>query len=331
MRLWAFVLALAVGFVGGTTARAASNATPIVGTDQLAEAQGFFNAKRYREAITLLDAYLTKNSRDAHALVLRGDAKASIDDDTGALADYNAAIELAPTYQYAYETRCETRLELNDGDGAMADCNAAIRLDPADAKAYEDRADVHFDLESYQAALDDYDKAAELGWVSPYLFAARCDANRLTGHLDRAAEDCAKTLVLDPRGRRGLWANGRLAMSTGRYQDAILRWNAYILEDQTHSDAAYYYRASSFTRTGNAKAALQDIETYVHRKPNDADGYRERAFARAATGDTAGAVADLKEAGRLYERDGDARAVEGLRSFAAALQAGKPLPQLPAP
>ena len=297
----------------------------------MAEAQGFFDAKRYREAITLLDSYLKRNARDARALVLRGDAKASLDDNTGALADYNAAIEIAPSYQYAYETRCETRLELNDSDLAMADCNEAIRLDPSDGKAYEDRGDVYFDRESYQAALDDYDKAAQLGWASPYLFAARCDANRLSGHLDRAKEDCAKTLVLDPHGRRGLWANGRLAMSAGHFQDAIARWNAYIAEDQAHSDAAYYYRASAFNRTGNAKAALQDIETYIHRKPNDGDGYRERAFARAATGDSAGAAADLKEAGRLYERDGDARALEGLRPFAAALQAGQPLPQLPAP
>ena len=327
MRLRPLVLALAL--LAGSAALPARAADPPAAAVQ--QARSAFGAKQFRQAIDLLDPYLAANPRDARAFVLRGDAKASLDDDKGALLDYNKAIAIAPEYQYAYETRCETRLQLDDAAGALADCDVAIRLDPTDGKAYQDRADVYFDREAYAQALADYDKAVALGGSSAYLFAARCDADRLNRKLERAADDCANSLALVPKNRRGLWANGRLALVTARYQDAIANWNSYIGTDHAGSDVAYYWRGTAYNRIGSWKLALEDLQTYVGRKPNDADGYRERAFARAGSGDAAGALADLDEAGRRYRRSGDMRLAEQLAATAKALRAGQPLPALPAP
>ena len=329
MRFAPFILAAALCAAGASGAARAADSSATV--DAVAEARGFFEARHYREAVSVLNTYLAKNPRDAVALVLRGDAKASLDDNTGALIDYNAAIVIAPQYQYAYETRCETRLQLDDSSGALDDCNEAVRLDPKDGKAFEDRADVYFDRSAYSQALDDYDKAVALGRSTAYVFAARCDANRLVGNMTRAADDCAKTLVLDPKSRRGLWANARLAMVNGKFSDAVPIWNAYIAKDAEHSNTAYYYRAAAYTRAGNAKAALPDLDVYMGRVQKDPDAYRERGFARAATGDAAGALADLKEAARLYGTKGNTAAADKLRAAIGALQAGQPLPALPAP
>lgn len=291
-------------------------------------AQTLFHEKHYREAIAVLDAFLILHPRDARALVLRGDCRADLGENNAALADYNAAIGIAPAFQYAYTTRCETRLALDDTSGALADCNEAIRLDGSDGLAFEDRADVHFARSAYPLALADYDRAIQLGRSSAYVFAARCDAERLTGKPEAAARDCAQALTLDPKSRRGLWARGRLALTQQRYVDAIADLNAYIMQNPPKSDTGYYYRALAFNRLGKYADALGDANTYVARQPRDADGLQERGVARFGTGDAAGALADLQAAAAGYRKDGDLAAAERVDAMLAQARAGRqPQPQ----
>jgi tetratricopeptide (TPR) repeat protein len=119
-------------------------------------------------------------------------------------------------------------------------------------------------------------------------------------------------------------------MVTARYQDAIADWNAY-LTGSGPSAAAYYWRGAAYNRIGSWKLALDDLDAYVGRKPDDADGYRERGFARAGKGDSAGASADFTEAARRYRLSGDTQLADQVTAFEKALSAGRPLPALPKP
>ena len=299
-------------------------AAPAADETSYTKAQTLFHDRKFKEAIALLDPYVAAHPRDARALVLRGDCKADLGDNQGALDDYNSAIKIEPEYAYAYVTRCETRLALRDKSGALRDCDTAIRLSPNDALAYEDRADVQFELEAYDLALSDYGKAIELGRSSAYLFAARCDTDRLTGKRERAQADCAKALAIDPKSRRALWANGRLAIVEARYSDGIADFNAYILQDPKASDVAYYFRGFAYNRIQSYRLALEDMQTYVQRRPDDPDGYRERAVASAATGDKAAALADLATALKGYHKNGDHASVERVTAMIEAVRAGRP-------
>jgi tetratricopeptide (TPR) repeat protein len=315
--LAAFVAAL------GTTPVAAQTQAPGARTGY-DYAQELFHERKFREAVTALDTYLATHPRDARALVLRGDAKADLGLNADALKDYNVAIEVNPQYQYAYVTRCETRLQLEDLRGALADCDRAVQLDGLDALAYEDRADVQFQREAYQLALNDYDKAVTLGRSNAYLFAARCDAQRLVGRLDRAKSDCEKSLSLDPKSRRGLWANGRLALVEKRYTDGIAQLGAYIALNPKSSDTAYYFRGLAYNRVQNYRLALQDLRTYVERQPADPDGYKERGFASWGVGDKDGALSDLQTALRGYQKNGDTAQADRVGAMMKAISAGQP-------
>jgi tetratricopeptide (TPR) repeat protein len=304
-------------------------ATPLAasaddGVDGFSRAQTLFHDRKFREAITALDTYITAHPRDARALVLRGDCKADLGENDAALRDYNVAIGIEPEYQYAYTTRCETRLQLDDLAGALADCNTAIRLDPTDALSYEDRADVYFQRESYALALTDYDKAIELGRKGAYVFAARCDTERLVGKRSLAKPDCEKALAIDPKSRRGLWARSRLALVESRYTDGIADLNAYIALNPQSSDTAYYYRGYAYNRIHSYQNALDDLRTYVGRQTKDPDGYRERAIARYGVGDKTGALADLDVALTGYRRDGNTTEAEHVAAMAKAIGAGQP-------
>jgi tetratricopeptide (TPR) repeat protein len=316
---------IAAPLVAAGAAADAPAATPAADENSgYAKAQTLFHDRKFKEAIALLDPYVAAHPRDARALVLRGDCKADLGDNEGALVDYNSAIKVEPEYAYAYVTRCETRLALHDKSGALRDCDTAIRLSADDALAYEDRGDVHFELEAYDLALNDYDKAIGLGRSSAYVFAARCDTERLTDKRERARADCTKALEIDPKSRRALWAHGRLALVETRYRDGIADFNAYILQDPAKSDVAYYFRGLAYNRIQSYRLALEDMQTYVQRRPDDPDGYRERAVANAATGDKAGALADLATALRGYRKAGDGVAADRVTTMIEAVRAGKP-------
>jgi|GEM_PF-830093 len=318
-----FVLGVAVPGSAADAPAAAATVAPGDVESGYSRAQQLFHERKFRDAIAALDPYLAAHPRDARALVLRGDAKADLGQNDGALKDYNTAIGIAPEYQYAYVTRCETRLQLDDVSGALTDCDAAVRLDATDALAYEDRADVQFQREAYQLALADYDKAIELGRSSAYVYAARCDAERLVGKRDRAKTDCEKALSIDPKSRRGLWARGRLAITETRYTDGIADLNAYIAQNPKASDTAYYFRGLAYNRISSYRLALEDLRTYMQRQPSDPDGFKERAVASYGLGDKAGALADLEAALRGYRRNGDTTAADRVSAMTKAINAGK--------
>jgi tetratricopeptide (TPR) repeat protein len=285
-------------------------------------AQSAFQAHNYRQAVTILDAYILAHPRDPRAFVLRGDAKASLADNHGALRDYDIAIGIDPEYAYAYETRCETRLQLDDTEGALADCNTSIRLDPTSSSAYEDRADVYFNRDQYATALADYDHAIALGRTGAYVYAARCDTNRLTGNRTQAASDCERALVIDPQSRRGLWARARLEETDGKYQMAIADFNAYIALKPEASDTGYYYRGQAYNHIQSFKLALADLDVYVGRAPNDPDGYVQRAVARYGLADKAGAVSDLIAARDGYRKAGQTSDADKTAAMLDAVRAG---------
>ncbi|MBV8298988.1 MAG: tetratricopeptide repeat protein [Candidatus Eremiobacteraeota bacterium] len=313
--------ALCAGALAVATPLAASADDAV---DGFSRAQSLFHERKFREAITALDTYITAHPRDARAIVLRGDCKADLGDNDAALKDYNAAIGIDPEYQYAYTTRCETRLQLDDLAGALADCNTALRLDATDPLSYEDRGDVYFQRQSYALALQDYDKAIELGRTGAYVFAARCDTERLVGKRSLAKPDCEKALAIDPKSRRGLWARSRLAMVESRYTDSIADLNAYIALNPESSDTAYYYRGLAYNRIHSYQNALDDLRTYLGRQSKDPDGYKERAIARYGVGDKAGALADLDLALSGYRRDGNTAEADRVAAMVKAIGAGQP-------
>jgi tetratricopeptide (TPR) repeat protein len=189
-------------------------------------ALALFNTKDYKGAIALIDPFLKANPTDARALVLRGDARASLNDDIGALRDYDAAIAANPQYQYAYATRCDTRRDESHLDAALDDCNRAISLDGTDPLAYEYRANVRFDLNQYAEAVSDYDPAR-----APYGDGLRrtlqCRAPRRTararaGRL-RACPDDRSAKSLGPLGARTSLPFGKTLRSRYRRSHGLHR------------------------------------------------------------------------------------------------------------
>jgi len=79
-----------------------------------------------------------------------------------ALADYNEAIRLDPTYERAYDDRGNVYRRKGDLDRALADYNEAIHLDPKYAAAYDNRGASYFERGDLERALVDVNQAIRL-------------------------------------------------------------------------------------------------------------------------------------------------------------------------
>jgi tetratricopeptide (TPR) repeat protein len=85
-------------------------------------------------------------------------------DDRGALADFNRAIQIAPSYALLYRNRGVLKLtRLQNFQGALADLNRAIQLEPNYAEAYGQRGGLkHEVLKDRVGGIADTQQAARL-------------------------------------------------------------------------------------------------------------------------------------------------------------------------
>jgi tetratricopeptide (TPR) repeat protein len=92
----------------------------------------------------------------------RGFSKAMLDDLTGAIEDFDRAIELAPNSADAYNARGNVNAMAGNPAQSIRDFNRAIRYNRNFADAYYNRAIGRHDLGDRQGAKVDFNQAAKL-------------------------------------------------------------------------------------------------------------------------------------------------------------------------
>ncbi len=103
-----------------------------------------------------------------------------------AIAEFDAAIRLAPAFAAAFQDRGSSHLALRNTVAAMADYNRAIRLSPNDSNAYYNRGNLHLQQEQYFRAIADYDRAIALNESDAAAWQNRALGYAVTGNLEQA-------------------------------------------------------------------------------------------------------------------------------------------------
>lgn len=94
--------------------------------------------------------------------LMHGIHKALSGDYSGAIEQYDLALQLAPANAEAYYNRGVAYFSMGHSDNALKDFDRAIAITPSMAEAYGNRGTIRLQIGEYQSALSDFQAAADL-------------------------------------------------------------------------------------------------------------------------------------------------------------------------
>lgn len=142
-------------------------------------------AGKIESAIADFDAAIAIAPKEALPRYNRGTAQLLGGDVKGAIEDFTLTIGLDPTFVPAYVRRGEARHDLEDLDGSLIDFDTALRLSPDDPDTLAQRATVRADRSDFDGAIHDIERALAM---APKDWEMRDDAEGILGAIRKAKE-----------------------------------------------------------------------------------------------------------------------------------------------
>jgi tetratricopeptide (TPR) repeat protein len=297
---------------------------------------------RYREAIRIYNALLRVDPEDYEAYFFRGIAKANLDDNLGAEADFTLAIEKNPVSTMAYHHRAITRMLQGNYDDALNDFREAIELRPDLSGPYYSRGYTYLMNRQFEAAIEDF---------TTYIFHNNrvADAYLLRGtawlqlrDTLRAMEDYDTAIATNRENPDGYNRRGGVLMEQGKWAEALENFETAVTKDSTYA-YSYFNRSLAYERLGRFPAAIADLDRVIEMNPENPVAYYNRAIVNSNTGNYEASLADYDRVvdlspdnvvawfnramirGRLGDLEGAvedySRAIELYPDFAAAYHA----------
>lgn len=269
-----------------------------------------------------------KNIRAA-AYYSLGEEKLGAEDYTGAIIDFDKAIELNPAYIRAYYERGRAQFYLGDYDSGIVSLTEIIKIEPEDADAYYGRGTLKARLGDYAAAIVDLDKAIELDAQHAEAYrnrggvkfrfgeseSARGNTEEAQHLYEAAIADCDKAIQMDPEDAHTYNFRGMSKVEVDDYEGAVLDFSRAIEIDPEEAD--YYHNlgwakfkfGESENARGNAKeaqrlyeAAIEDYTRTIEIDSEHTHAYHNRGRVRFKLGEFASDRGDVGKAQELYKR-----------------------------
>jgi tetratricopeptide (TPR) repeat protein len=136
--------------------------------------------------------------RDLAPIMLgRGNAYYERQDYPRAIADFDEAAQIDPTFVPAFFNRGLAYEGKGDLDRAVADYGEVIRLDPINAHAFNNRGNIYFIRKNYDSAIADFSESIRIYSGDADSFSARAAAYEAKGDRVRATADRNSKLDLE--------------------------------------------------------------------------------------------------------------------------------------
>lgn len=139
----------------------------------------------------------------------------------GALAHYNAAIEINPQYENAYQQRGILFRFLGQPQNAIADYDQVIALNPQNAEVYHLRGLTHGTLGDWDQAFSDYGQSINLNSQNPDVFASRAAAYMISGQIEATLTDLNQAIALGSQEGFIYFTRGVILANMGDFEQAI--------------------------------------------------------------------------------------------------------------
>ena len=246
-------------------------------------------------AAAIASAAPRESESEAVAAYNRGiEAKARGEPDK-AIAEFDAALEIAPRYAAAYRARADTWMAKREPGRAIEDYGRAIAIHPRDAQAHHNRAVAFRAAGEDDRALADYDVALQLDPRNAESWNGRGIVRQAQGHHRLAIADFDRAIEADPAQVAALNNRGVSKRALGDDAGAIGDFAAAIRIRPTYV-AAIVNRGAVLRATGVYEAAIADFDAAIALAPASADAHFNRGLARYWREDWPGAARDFERA-----------------------------------
>ncbi|MBV8840253.1 MAG: tetratricopeptide repeat protein [Alphaproteobacteria bacterium] len=260
------------------------------------------------------DAYaaIQLNVAFAPAFELRADILRQNQQCELAIADYDRAIELAPTNPTALISRALCHNAQHKSDAAVADLDQAIKRDPENkggfaALAWSVKAQLAREKNDLQQALASYGEAIRLDPGKAAFYLERADVWLANQDAEHAVGDLDEAVKRDPANAGGyavsaLIAKSRVRASKGDLGAAIAALDAAAALTPQRA-AVYLERAALLLRKDDEEGALADFDRAIKAEPKSADTYNARGNYLQSRYKYAEAIADYDKAIEVEPND----------------------------
>ena len=166
-------------------------------------------AEQERQATAAAEAEAKRKAEEAKKAFEQGNAAVDSGNYDRAIADFNEAIRLNPSYALALGNRGLVYAKKDSYDRAIADFDEAIRLDPKYAIAFRGRGVAYGNKGDYDRAIADFTEAIRLDPKLAPAFSNRGLAYERKGSFDRAIADYNEAIRLNPTDATSFCRRGR--------------------------------------------------------------------------------------------------------------------------
>lgn len=229
-------------------------------------------AKRYQDALDLLDRLLELHRQDATAFNNRGIALSALGRMDEALQSYAQALRIDPGYAEAHYNRGNAQMRLARAEEALSSFEQAVRLRPGFAQACHNRGVALEQLGRREEALAAYLQAvaAQPDYGQAHLCAGRIHAEAKRFELALAC--FTEALRSEPQHAEAHNLRGLALQSLQRFEDALAS-HTRATQIQPGYGEAHYNRGLALSALKRFDEARQSFERARDLMPGFADAY----------------------------------------------------------
>lgn len=257
-----------------------------------------YNEGDKKQAVRWFDWAIAADTTDADRYFTRGRVRREMEDNDGALADFQRAIELDPKNGNMYFFKALSLFATGDHNGSVKNNSLSIEYKTIYlSQAYLNRAQTYTTLNRNKLAIKDYGNVITLK-----------DENAATAYLERgklkmgmndkkgALADFKKLAELKPKDAQLRWDIGRISYEIEEYADAVSYYSRAMEMSKDNAPQLYMIRGDVFEKLKHYEAAIADYTTAISLDNKLPDAYYSRGQAKARFGDKKAACSDWKKA-----------------------------------
>jgi len=219
-----------------------------------------------------------------------------------AIADGNAAIQLAPREADYHVLLAHVYEMKGDPDGALAAFTKAVQAGPKQAAGYMHRGGFYARRGQFAEAITNLDEALRLEPHNSRALMQRAIAFLRHGEFDKALDDLDDAISTTPEDPELYAIRGTTLLQKDKYQEAFNDFNHCLLL-RPNDPLALARRGRALLKKGNIELALEDINHALQLNPGEAYFYSWRGGTLAATNRFDEALKDLNHAIELNGRE----------------------------